>query len=184
MLDNILANHCAPALAGIKPSNLVSCFKKDNPNILEDIEALNSKLNKKDIYIDIVCECPQRVLLIVYRGKKLIEHLSSTQIKNFLEGFGYDKNLSLQEYIERLSQRIKCNEEFPHEIGAFLGYPLKDIYGFIESKGRNCLYTGEWKVYSDVEMAKRTFCRYKNCKRAVLKRVNSGQSIEEIFYAA
>ena len=184
MLDNILANHCAPALAGIKPSNLVSCFKKYNPDILKDVKDLNLKLNKKDIYIDILCECPQRFLLIVYRKQKLQKHLNNSEIKDFLASYGYDKNMSLQEYLKRLSERIKCNEDFPHEIGAFLGYPLKDIHGFIESKGKDCLYTGEWKVYSDLDSAKKTFCRYKSCKRAIVERVERGQSIEEIFYAA
>ncbi len=31
--EYILAYHCAPAFAGIKPSNIASCSKRDNPNI-------------------------------------------------------------------------------------------------------------------------------------------------------
>lgn len=184
MLDSILASHCAPALAGIKPSNIVSCFKSENPNIGEDVKALNDKLNEQDIFIDVLCECPKRFLLIVYRKKKLTEHLNKKDVKEFLASYGYDVNYSLQDYLKQLSKRIKCNEDFPHEIGAFLGYPLDDINGFIESKGRECLYIGEWKVYSDVENAKKTFCRYKNCKRALLERVEKGQKLEQIFHAA
>lgn len=184
MLDNILAKHCAPALAGIKPSNIVSCFKEENSNITQDVKELNEKLNQKDIYIEVLCECPKRFLLIVYRKKKLTEHLQNKDVKEFLHSYGYDYGYSLQDYLKQLSERIKCNEDFPHEIGAFLGYPLKDVYGFIEFKGKDCLYIGEWKVYSDLENAKKTFCRYKNCKKALVERVEKGQSLEQIFQAA
>ncbi len=184
MLDKILANHCAPALVGIKPSNLVSCFKCQYPHLMEDVKALNEKLNKKDIYIDVLCECPKRVLLMVYRKKKLTEHLHKTEIKEFLSSYGYNMNAGLEEALHHLGECISCNADFPHEIGAFLGYPLQDIHSFIETKGQGCLYTGEWKVYSDVTNAKKTFCRYKNCKKALLARVEKGQSLEQIFCAA
>lgn len=184
MLDNVLANHCAPALAGIKPSNIVSCFKSENSNIVEDVKELNQKLNSKDIYIEVLCECSKRFLLIVYRKEKLTQHLRKKEIKDFLVSYGYDENYSLQDYLKRLSKRINCNEDFPHEIGAFLGYPLQDVKCFIEDKGKDCLYIGEWKVYTDLENAKKTFCRYKNCKKALSQRVEKGQRLEQIFHAA
>ena len=69
--EYILAYHCAPAFAGIKPSNIASCSKRENPNITVQIKMLNEKLNKNDIYIDVLCECGERVLLMVYRKQKL-----------------------------------------------------------------------------------------------------------------
>ena len=45
--EYILAYHCAPAFAGIKPSNIASCSKRENPNITVQIKMLNEKLNKK-----------------------------------------------------------------------------------------------------------------------------------------
>ena len=53
--EYILAYHCAPAFAGIKPSNIASCSKRENPNITVQIKMLNEKLNKNDIYIDVLC---------------------------------------------------------------------------------------------------------------------------------
>ena len=44
--EYILAYHCAPAFAGIKPSNIASCSKRENPNITVQIKMLNEKLNK------------------------------------------------------------------------------------------------------------------------------------------
>ena len=36
--DQLLARHCAPALAGIKPANLVSCSKADYPHLPDLLE--------------------------------------------------------------------------------------------------------------------------------------------------
>ena len=81
--EYILAYHCAPAFAGIKPSNIASCSKRENPNITVQIKMLNEKLNKNDIYIDVLCECGERVLLMVYRKQKLCEYLQIDDINHF-----------------------------------------------------------------------------------------------------
>ena len=67
MLEKLLAQHCGPALAGIKPGNLLTCIKADMPKLRDDIKRLNYELNKKDIHIDIICECDRSMLLFVYR---------------------------------------------------------------------------------------------------------------------
>ena len=89
--EYILAYHCAPAFAGIKPSNIASCSKSDNPNIACQVKTLNEQLNKNDIYIDVLCECGERVLVMVYRKQKLCEYLQREDIKSFLCDNGYPK---------------------------------------------------------------------------------------------
>ena len=118
------------------------------------VKTLNEQLNKNDIYIDVLCECGERVLVMVYRKQKLCEYLQREDIKS------------------------------PHEIGAFHGYPLHDIYGFINHKHQGCLLTGEWKVYENTEQAEKLFCRYNKCRRAVIKRINEGRTLKDLFCIA
>lgn len=75
MLEVLLAYHCAPALAGIKSANIAACQKPKISNLYADIDRLNIELNRKDIYIEILCECEKRVILIVYRKKMLEKQL-------------------------------------------------------------------------------------------------------------
>ena len=180
MLERVLLKNCSPAMAGIKPSNLVSCYKNEILNAKDQIDELNERLNKKDIYIDVICECQNRLLLIVYRKRNLIDQLKRPEISEFLEKYGYDTNGTLNDYLDVLRSHLN-GPDFPHEIGAFLGYPIKDIYGFIN--GKKCLYIGAWKVYDDVEGAQRTFCRYKICTQVAKQRVAMGQSLEQVFCA-
>ena len=66
--------------------------------------------------------------------------------------------------LERLRLRLAQSEEFPHEIGVFLGYPLPDVIAYIRNGGRNCLCCGCWKVYFDEHGARRTFARFRKCR--------------------
>ena len=53
---------------------------------------------------------------------------------------------------------------FPHEVGLFLGYPLDDVTGFIEQKGKNYKCCGIWKVYGNPTSRPRMlFRKLKKC---------------------
>ena len=183
IIENMIAKHCAPALTGIKPSNLMAIEKNKTADIKENIIRLNRELNNKDIYIDILCECSKRILLLVYRRKKLEEYLCGNEIKLLLNQYGYKKCNTLESLIKRLKTRLK-NSEFPHEIGAFLGYPIDDIYGFINHKNSGCLFVGEWRVYKNVSEAKVLFKRYEVCRAALVKRMMQEKTLAQIFCAA
>lgn len=80
--------------------------------------------------------------------------LARPDVQRCFAKFGYSKLTTLGEYLMRLSKRLNENGDFPHEIGLFLGYPVKDVEGFIENKGENFLLCGCWKVYSNAGRAK------------------------------
>lgn len=184
MLERLLAYHCAPALAGIKPANIASCRKSRFGNLHSDINKLNNQLNKKDIYIEILCESDNRALIIVYRRSVLEHHLKSHNNKAFLSCYGYSENSTLADYLDMLRERLDC-DNFPHEIGVFLGYPLHDIYCFINHRDEGCLLIGEWKVYHNVEEAEKKFSRFKSCRKTLLKRITEqGKTLAQIFCAA
>lgn len=183
MLEKLIAFHCAPALAGIKSANIASCNKSRIPDVHRKIAVLNRQLNCRDIYIKVLCECEKSVLVIVYRKEKLLKQLQDSETAHFLQSYGYGSAHSVDEYIAILKKRL-TQKDFPHEIGAFLGYPIQDIYGFIADGGRNCLIIGEWKVYGDAEKAQKLFSRYKACRNGVVKRLKKGDTLAEIFCAA
>ena len=65
--EELIARHCGPALAGIKPANLVSVSKAKIDNIDEKMTALNAKLNRKDIYLETICECDKTAVIRRYK---------------------------------------------------------------------------------------------------------------------
>ena len=90
-----------------------------------------------------------------------------------LEEYGYTSDMATEEMLDMLASRISCGS-FPHEIGAFLGYPVGDIRGFISNSGKNCLLCGYWKVYENAENAQQTFEKYDRCREILFDRLNHG----------
>ena len=62
-------------------------------------------------------------------------------------------------------------------VGLFLGYPVDDVTGFIQNKGRNYLLCGYWKVYSDENRARRIFSNYDKCRNYLCNKLAQGESI-------
>jgi hypothetical protein len=90
---------------------------------------------------------------------------------NFLEIFGYRKEVSLEAKLEQLRERFNCICPCPHEIGIFLGIPLEDVKGFILKPETECLLNGYWRVYSNLESAKLEFKRYDLIKNNFIKSI-------------
>ncbi len=106
----------------------------------------------------------------------LINDMSDPQAIAILSQYGY-KDLSVQKAIQRLSERLSTYEEFPHEIGLFLGYPPKDVEGFICNKGQNCNLCKYWKVYGNEDAALQKFAKYDKCKEVYKRLWHNGCDI-------
>lgn len=182
-MEKLIAFHCAPALAGIKTANMVSIDNEKFPNLPERLEKLNSQLNKKGIKLEAICNCKRKTLVMVYRSTLLEKYLNTPEIKKLLADEGYPVQGTLEDHIEFLKTRLK-NDDFPHEIGAFLGYPIEDIYGFINHKNEGLLLVGDWKVYANADEAKKKFERFSACRCALVNRITKGHSLAQIFCAA
>ena len=124
-----------------------------------------------------------RCLVLFYRPEELEAYLKRAEVYALICEYGYAA-MELPEMLGRLSQRVAEYEEmnlgFPHEIGAFLGYPAGDVRGFIRNGGKDFLMTGYWKVYGNVPAAKMIFNRYDRAKNWAVNEFLTGKSIREI----
>ena len=75
-------------------------------------------------------------------------------------------------------------DEFPHEIGLFLGYPYEDVIGFIKNKGKNYTYCGYWKTYGDPEISKKKFQQFQKCVFEYKRMYEKGKVIKQLIVAA
>jgi hypothetical protein len=104
------------------------------------------------------------LLVLVFEKEKLEKTLAGDPVKTVLSGMGYPVDVSVFVSLDYLKKQFK-SRDFPHEIGLFLGYPLDDVLGFVKHKGKNYKLCGYWKVYGNVEQAKRCFRQYDKCRR-------------------
>ena len=91
---------------------------------------------------------------------------------------------NLDGLLEQLSYRLRTQPEFPHEIGVFLGYPLRDVIGFIENHGRNFTCCGFWKSYGDPAEMQVCFACYRRCIQTYVAMFEQGIPIERLAVPA
>ena len=174
-IENDIAFHSAPTLLGVKCANLIS-FDRSEQAMSEYFREFADKLSDSGLCAVRLCKCRKRTLVYIYNEKMLAAWLSMPQVHNLLSEYGYTSDMSIEKKLHRLSLRFGCGS-FPHEIGAFLGYPVEDIRGFISNRGRNCLLCGYWKVYENAEKAQQTFKTYDRCREILFDRLKTGLNL-------
>ena len=180
--EGVLAAQCAPAMVGIKPSNLLVCLREQFPDFDETVEEHARLLSRAGVEMKLLCRCERRWLLLIYRPECLKQQLQEPETAKLLRKAGYPVEEGMGAVLETLCERMQ--EGFPHEIGLLLGYPAEDVVGFCENEGRNYRCCGQWKVYSDVERAKRMFARFDRCRDELCRRVGSGIPLLRVLGAA
>ena len=177
--QHTLAYHCAPALLGIKASNLINLNLGKYNTLFTDLKELNTKYKRHFSY-SIIKKSNSSILIMVYKPLKLKKYLFDKNNYNYLLQNGYPKMKSLKRYINCLKNRINVCKEFPHEIGIFLGYDLNDVIDFTEGI-KPCLFNGVWKVFSNCEEKKKLFIRYSECRNLVIKHLENGKNLKNIL---
>ena len=174
-----MVRQCAPTLAGIKTGSLFTCPYENRETMLAEVRDLNRRLTTKGLWLLPLRCSPKRVLLYLYRPTLLRRDLADSRAAGLLRQAGYPEG-GCGRYLGTLVRRIRENEEFPHEIGLFLSYPPEDVRGFMENRAANYKLVGTWKVYGDVDKARETFKRYRDCTENYRTRQKAGSSIEQL----
>ena len=183
--EAVLVRHCAPTLAGMKPGSIF-CFNHSPLEVSrQKVCQWNKQLAPFGLTVQILLERPSSssVIVFVYRHNRLEQMLSDDAYQRFLAEAGYERT-NLDDLLEQLAQRLRTQPEFPHEIGVFLGYPLRDVIGFIENHGRNFTCCGFWKSYGDPAEMQVCFACYRRCIQTYVAMFEQGIPIERLAVPA
>lgn len=185
MSDELIVRHCSPTLAGLKTGNMLMVKFETSQQLNTDISLINRRLGGRGLRMiplhmdESIC----RALIYLYRPDKLAKDLADENTRKILEEAGYPYT-SPARCVRTLVKRFSEHNDFPHEIGLFLGYPPVDVMGFIQNEARNCKCVGFWKVYGDPKEAQKTFCKYRKCTRLFCKQIASGRPMEQLTVVA
>lgn len=170
-----LAYHAAPTLMGIKCGSLLS-LSSEEFDLSGLAELMGGQLAERGLRIRLIPVSEKRRLVYIYSVEMLKQRLRCRAIRRFLSGYGYGEKLTVEQCLDRLSERLS-EDEFPHEIGIFLDYPLEDVKGFIDNCGQRCKLCGVWKVYGNVERARRIFAQYHRCRTELCAQLEQGRRL-------
>ena len=183
--EAVLVRQCAPTLAGMKPGSIF-CFNHSPLEVSrQKVCQWNKQLAPFGLTVQILLERPgsSSVIVFVYRHDRLEQMLSDDAYQSFLAQAGYERT-NLDDLLEQLAQRLRTQPEFPHEIGVFLGYPLRDVIGFIKNHGRNFTCCGFWKSYGDPAEMQVCFACYRRCIQTYVAMFEQGIPIERLAVPA
>lgn len=175
-VETQMALQCAPVLTGLKVANLLIVSK-------DDICKVRQILKCSDVSWYILSEWKEKATILLYRREELFAYLMQEGISTRLYDMGYMMK-TLDEMLQLFGARYQAyqsgREDFPHEMGFFLGYPKEDVEGFIYNEGRNFLYAGYWKVYDDLKTKISLFEKFEAAKEMMIEFVSKGGRVEEL----
>lgn len=180
MSEELFVFHCAPTLAGIKSGSLFTCSCSSKAETEASLRDLNRRLVDKGLRVIPLRYMKGKVLVYVYRPRVLEKDLQQAQARSILSEAGY-QYAGADGCVVQLARKFGENGDFPHEIGLFLSYPPEDVRGFMDKRGRDCKCVGTWKVYGDVDSARRRFEAYRSCTGEFCRRLRvGGERLEQL----
>lgn len=182
MSEEMIINHCSPTLAGIKTGALFNCAYPSEREMRSAVRSWNKTLSPKGLRVLPLRYNGRTALIYIYRPAMLSDDLKNEAARRLLAKCGYVSETPEGCIVQLLRRFAEC-EEFPHEIGLFLGYPPEDVCGFIANKACGYKCVGYWKVYGDEEKAKKAFARFEKCTRCYCQQHAKGTGIERLAVA-
>lgn len=181
----MLANHCMPTLLNKKPSSLLSFQKKYIPNAKDFFITLYDEILAFHAHYMLLYENEAHYFVFIFQ-KKSLDRVIQRKInhKLFCKIEYQEKRRTLMEVLFSFRVRYQKYQEglgeFPHEVGILLGYPIADVEGYIRNNGENYQWCGYWKVYHNVEKAKKTAYYFQEIRKDAVSQVYLGKPLSEL----
>ena len=167
-----------PVILGSKPSEIlnISSKDKDKKSKLNDINSFFSNCSKLTYNVINIYDGGIRIIFI--NKISLSNVLNNKKCLNFLKFIGYPSEYNIDNYINILINKLN-SKDFPHEIGIFLGYPLKDVVGFMGYGNYKFCKTRYWRVYGDESISDKICNTFIN-DRSKMKSLLENKSLSQL----
>jgi len=176
-LASFLVLEVAEVLQGAKPANLVAIANKRRPcgrNLyLLWKQHGATLLAESGLQVRELADRGSSLLLLLYRPEALAALLALKSVSVILKKSGYATPEDPEEVLAELEKRV-AGEGFPHEIGVFLGYPLKDVVGFMGLARLSFTCQGPWKIFGDPSQSLSLARSHRECRCRMSQQLASG----------
>lgn len=171
-----LAMEGAEVIEGAKPGNLINLVNRErscglNPYRLWKVQGTRL-LAGTGLQARVLADRGNSMLLLLYRADLLRLTLRRRATAITLKRQGYARLDDLCQVLDQLGSRILPGA-FPHEIGIFLGYPLKDVLAFMGQIPLEFSCQGPWKIFGNPASSLELVSRYRQCQLKMADRLRS-----------
>ena len=178
-LASFLVLELAEVLQGAKPANLV-CLANKRRSCGRNLYLLWKEhgaalLEESGLKVKVLADRGDSLLLLLYRPEALGALLGQKSVRIILGKAGYPDPDDFEKVLSELETRVG-GEGFPHEIGVFLGYPLKDVVGFMGWARLSFTCQGPWKIFGNPAQSLRLAEIHRECRCEMSLQLVSGSS--------
>jgi hypothetical protein len=167
-----LIDRIGATIAGVKPAELLNLPREYNCSSISWENCKDCILRNSNIKLKVIDKYKGRRHVLFYHEESLNHVLEQEETIDLLIELGYPVNYTLEEYLDYLIARLN-SDEFPHEIGIFLGYPLKDVKGYLGKSNLRLIYSNGWQVYGSAHVSQRRFESFKEARYKVKRYLNT-----------
>lgn len=168
---------------GVKPAELLRvrhCYSTVNA------EGLRVCLYRSDIYsilgldyIELKVE-ERSSLVLFYNPPTLNATLKKRSNRLWLAGLGYPVDGTMHDMLSELCHRAG-ESALPHEVGVFIGYPLKDVAGFMQRIPATPVHGCAWRIYGDASVSMEKMHLYKNVELDATAALECARSVDDFI---
>lgn len=163
-------------LMGVKPASILSiraaeCLDVCKKNFLKD----------SPLAFVIIRDANGGKQIFLYHKERLGKVLQDNRVRRYLTALGYPPDGTTDGFVRVLAKKLRGGD-FPHEIGIFLGYPLKDVYGFMGAKIPYRKTMG-WRMYGDIRASEAAYHSFRDARGSVRRMLASCHTQPEVCAA-
>ena len=111
-------------------------------------------------------------LVLFYHPEAMKCALRDPANRAILARCGYPADADARALLNELQRRFRLASGLPHEVGVFLGYPAKDVAGFMANLPRTPVEHGRWAVYGDATESVARMTLYRRIEAAAERVLN------------
>ncbi|MGN0855548.1 MAG: DUF3793 family protein [Kiritimatiellia bacterium] len=121
-------------------------------------------------------------LVLFYHPAALAATLAERRNRRWLARLGYPDatGASLPQMLGQLVRQAAAGD-IPHEVGVFIGYPLKDVAGFMRRLPSTPVHRGAWRVYGDARESLARMRRYASAEAAARTALQSARGVDDFI---
>ena len=108
----------------------------------------------------VLYHAPLTTKVIVYDAHGVSDSLAQVPPCVLHEALAYDPDVTADDFVTEIGRRWREQRKIPHEIGLALGYPVKDVLGYMGLLPLKCLGCCGWQIFDDPIAARRMRQRF------------------------
>ena len=163
----------APVLSGDKPAMLIDLWDCGRVPAARRADRIFCRHQERlvaalGLRARVLRRTPRGCLVLFFDPARLAARLAEPEAASFLAGRGYPAEADAA--LDRLEAAFAAGgESCPHEVGVFLGYPVRDVAGFIERPGEALsVRRALWRVFAPAGESLRLMARIRAARDRAL----------------